>query len=262
MALVGWLVVVSVVVTALGWVKDTWFFSVGYAVSVVLMLLVTAVVTWPLAAPAVVHLLLLAAWGVRLGVFLLRRERAASYATRADASRTPIPLAARVPIWIMCSLLYPAMVTPAVLAAQAPPPTGGWLALTTGGLVVLALGVVVEALADEQKQRAKASAPHDFVTSGLYGWVRSPNYLGELLVWVGSLAAGAHALTSVGAWVVALLGTGALVVIMLGATKRLERTQAERYGHSDAFRRYARTVPVLLPWVPLYSIAGAPVPEL
>lgn len=262
MLLLAWLVALSAVVTALGWVKQTWFFSVGYAFSVVAMMVVTAVVARATLTPlAVIQLVLLALWGLRLGVFLLARERAASYAQRPEADRGVMPVGVRFAIWVMCLLLYPAMVAPAVLAAQRPAPTGGWLAVTVAGLVLLALGVAVEAIADGQKQRAKAAAPRSFVSTGLYGWVRVPNYLGEIMVWVGSLLAGAHAL-GVGGWIVSLLGTGMLVFIMLGATRRIERTQQERYGDDPAFQEYVRTVPVLLPWLPLYSLRRLPVPEL
>lgn len=44
MNLVAWLVIVSAVVTTLGWIKQTWCFSVGYACSVVAMVGITGVV--------------------------------------------------------------------------------------------------------------------------------------------------------------------------------------------------------------------------
>lgn len=260
--LLAWLIGLSALVTALGWVKQTWFFSVGYVCSVVAMTAVTAVVAADTLTPLViVQMLLLAVWGVRLGVFLLSRERAASYSQRPEADRGVMPVGVRFAIWVMCLLLYPAMVAPAVLAAQAPAPTGGRLAVTIVGLVVLAAGVAIEWIADSQKQRAKASAPREFVSSGLYGWVRVPNYLGEILVWLGNLLAGAYALSVLG-WAVSLVGFGTLVFIMIGATRRIERTQRERYGDESDFREYVGAVPVLVPWVPVYSLRGLPVPEL
>ena len=263
MTLIAWLVVASAVVTALGWIKQTWFFSVGYACSVIAMVGITGVVARDHLTPlAVIQLLLLALWGVRLAIFLVTRERAASYAKRPEADRATMSAPVRLAIWIMCLLLYPAMITPAVLAAQASGPTGVWTVISVVGLAILASGVAVEALADRQKQRAKSVDPARFVATGLYSWVRVPNYLGEIMVWLGSLLAGAYALTTPLRWVVALLGFGCLVFIMLGATRRLERTQTERYGDESAFQTYVSTVPVLVPWVPLYSIRRLPVPEL
>lgn len=263
MELLAWMVGLSAAITALGWVKQTWFFSVGYAFSVVAMMVVTAVAARDTLTPLVIaQLLLLTVWGVRLGVFLLSRERAASYAQRPEVDRGLMPVGVRLAIWAMCLLLYPAMVAPAVLAAQTPePPEGGWLVATVVGLTVLALGVAIEWAADAQKQRAKASAPKAFVAHGLYGWVRVPNYLGEIMVWLGNVLAGAYALAAWG-WAVSLVGAGVLVFIMVGATRRIERTQKERYGDEPDFRKYVRTVPVLVPWVPVYSLRRLPVPEL
>ena len=43
---------------------------------------------------------------------------------------------------------------------------------------------------------------------------------------------------------------------MLGATRRLEASQQKRYGQMPEFQSYARTVPILIPWVPIYSVQG------
>ena len=55
-------------------------------------------------------------------------------------------------------------------------------------------------------------------------------------------------------WLIALAGVVCIVLIMVGSTKRLERKQAERYGDMPDFRRYVQTVPVLIPFVPVYSL--------
>lgn len=261
MTLVTWLILVALVVTALGWIKDSWFFSVGYAACVILMLAATVAVTTP--GPAsIAQITLLALWGVRMFWFLTSREKRSSYAQRPDATREPISYARRVPIWIMCALLYPAMVAPTVAAAQMPGPAGGQWIATWIGLILMTAGLVIETVADFQKQRAKSRAPKANVRTGLFSWVRCPNYLGEATLWIGNLVAGTYGLRTPLAWVVAVLGTAALVFIMLGATRRLERTQMERYGHDPEFVAYTQTVPVLVPWVPVYSIRSLPVPEL
>jgi protein-S-isoprenylcysteine O-methyltransferase Ste14 len=57
-------------------------------------------------------------------------------------------------------------------------------------------------------------------------------------------------------WVIAFIGLACIVLIMLGSTKRLERSQTQRYGNLPEYQRYAKTVPVLFPFVPLYSLQG------
>ena len=41
---------------------------------------------------------------------------------------------------------------------------------------------------------------------------------------------------------------------MMGSTKRLEKQQDGRYGQQPAYQEYVRSVPVLFPFVPIYSL--------
>ena len=53
---------------------------------------------------------------------------------------------------------------------------------------------------------------------------------------------------------VALIGLVCIVLIMMGSTKRLEKQQDGRYGEQLAYQKYAQSVPVLFPFVPIYSL--------
>lgn len=141
-------------------------------------------------------------------------------------------------------------------AAALPSVSGVMELVRVLGLAVMAAGLVIEALADQQKSTAKQREPKHFVATGLYGWVRCPNYLGEILVWSGSFLLGLPFLTSVLRAVIALVGTACLVLIMMGSTKRLERTQGRRYGHLPDYQQYTKQVPVLFPWLPIYTLQG------
>ena len=41
---------------------------------------------------------------------------------------------------------------------------------------------------------------------------------------------------------------------MIGSTKRLEKSQGERYGALPEYQDYIRRVPVLFPFVPVYTL--------
>ena len=41
---------------------------------------------------------------------------------------------------------------------------------------------------------------------------------------------------------------------MIGSTKRLEKSQGERYGALSEYQEYIRRVPVLFPFVPVYTL--------
>jgi hypothetical protein len=50
-----------------------------------------------------------------------------------------------------------------------------------------------------------------------------------------------------------------IVLIMMGSTKRLERSQDQRYGHLPEYQQFVHTVPVLFPFVPVYTLKNVPV---
>lgn len=261
----GALMAIALVVSALGFWRVVYFISVGYAFSIVAMAVALALLLGAELTPATwLQLLLLLAWGLRLGFFLVQRERqAAAYRAQAQAVHSAsarMNPAVRVAIWLTVSLLYAAMFAPALFAAltNADGATAepGAAALQWLGIAVMVLGLVIEALADAQKSAAKAAAPNRFCNTGLYAWVRCPNYLGEILFWLGNFVA---ALGFYGGWaalLVALIGVICLVLIMLGSAKRLEEAQDARYGNLADYQAYVQSTPVLVPFVPLYTLRG------
>jgi steroid 5-alpha reductase family enzyme len=118
----------------------------------------------------------------------------------------------------------------------------------------MAGGLGLEALADKQKSDFKALAPNSFCNVGVYGSVRCPNYLGEILFWMGNWVLGIPVYTGWFHWVVSLVGVACIVLIMIGSTKRLEEKQGERYGGLADYQAYIRTISVLIPFVPVYTL--------
>jgi steroid 5-alpha reductase family enzyme len=110
---------------------------------------------------------------------------------------------------------------------------------------VVLLGTALEATADRQLRRFAETRPHRaaVMDQGLWAWSRHPNYLGELLVWVGcwlfGLASGALA-----PWMAA--GPLAMVALFLGISiPMMERRQR---ATKPGYAAYAARTPVLLPW--------------
>ena len=109
-------------------------------------------------------------------------------------------------------------------------------------------------MADLQKSAAKRKNSRRFVDTGLYSFVRCPNDLGELLIWVGMLLTGTTALKGAWQWVLALLGFVLIIWVMFSGARRLELRQDKNYGADPEYQKYVRTVPILIPFVPLYSL--------
>jgi hypothetical protein len=48
---------------------------------------------------------------------------------------------------------------------------------------------------------------------------------------------------------------------MFGASRRLELKQSKKYGSDAAYRVYSRRVPILFPFLPIYSLQKPKVHE-
>lgn len=117
------------------------------------------------------------------------------------------------------------------------------------GVVVMAAGAVIEAVADQQKSAQKAKHPDLPATEGLFSIVRCPNYLGEMLFWTGVLIAGATSLAGAGQWAMALVGFVCIIFIMLDGARRMAKGHEERYGQDLRYRAYADRTKLIIPFV-------------
>ncbi len=253
----------ALVVSAVGFTRVVYFVSIGYAFSIVAMSLVDpalllAKMTWVSA----LHCGLMLIWGLRLGVFLVRRELRPSYRDyirSTDESNAKLSWLIKAGIWLGVSLLYALMFSPCLFVLLGGPSATGAASLTELlGLAVMGGGLLLETVADGQKSAFKAEHPDRFCDRGLYRWVRCPNYLGEIAFWLGSWGVGIGIYGPAWQWIASLTGLVLLVMIMLSSSRRLEITQGERYGELAEYQEYIRRVPILLPFVPLYSLKGLP----
>lgn len=93
-----------------------------------------------------------------------------------------------------------------------------------------------------------------FVDTGVYRLVRCPNYLGELVIWIGSFIVCFGACCSVWQWIVAAIGYMGIVYVMFSGARRLEIRQNLTYGKDPEYQAYVKKTPILLPFVPIYSV--------
>ena len=253
-----WLVVaVAFAISAIGFYNYIWFFSVGYGLAIageglLLLFLFPQQLSVGTALCCVIFLV----YGLRLGGYLLYRElKLKSYHKHLGDdikdSKT-IPLVAKLSIWFFCAVLYVTMVCPVFYRLYN---ESGSDAFTYIGAALMLLGFLLEAAADQQKKAAKATQPHRFVDTGLYRFVRCPNYLGELILWTGVLVVGFGSLAGVGQWVLAIIGYLGIVYVMFSGARRLELRQNKTYGSDPEYQKYSTSVPILLPFIPMYSVA-------
>ena len=113
----------------------------------------------------------------------------------------------------------------------------------------------MEIIADHQKTISKKKNPKRFVDTGLYKFVRCPNYLGEVIMWIGFFFSAIQIYNSFIQFIIALSGLLTVVFIMFGGARRLELRQDKNYGDMKEYKKYKSTVPILIPFIPLYSVA-------
>ena len=250
----------ALLISSIGFYRPLYFINIGYAFAIVAMVVVTAFLqAGNFTTVPVLQNAFLMIWGLRLGLYLVRREFQAAYRKRSARTHqrfAGLSWALRIVIWIGVSILYVLMFTPSLFRVTSSPVTTSWLLYISQGvgLFLMAGGLLLETVADRQKAKFKTANPRQYCDVGLYRWVRCPNYFGEIVFWVGNWVVGLVFYGTLLHWVLSTVGVLLLVLIMMGSTKRLEKTQNEQYGDRPEYQQYIRTVPVLFPFVPLYSL--------
>ena len=254
----GFLVLLSValVASACGFKKYVWFISIGYGAAVAAIGVALLVMFGARSGIAsVLQALLLVVYGCRLSGYLAYRElRSRSYNQKMKGEvkgNDSVTLGVRFAIWGSAALLYACQTSPVLFRMAAGGRTDAFLVV---GLCVSVFGLAFETTADIQKNAAKRKNPRRFVDTGLFRIVRCPNYLGEMLFWTGTFVSGIGVYAGVAQWLAALLGYVGIIYVMFGGARRLEMRQNRSYGKDPAYQRYVRTTPIMLPFVPLYSV--------
>ncbi len=197
-------------------------------------------------ARAVLLTALVVIWALRLGTFLFRRVRRAGKDDRFEEIK---PSALRfLMLWVVQGL----WVTFTAMAA--------WVGITSSrregldvfailGTVVWVLGFALEVAADRQKSRFRADPANGgrFISGGVWSWSRHPNYLGEIVLWVGVAIIAVPVLTGWSWVVLASPVFVALLITRVSGVPLLEQKARARWGGQPAYEEYARNTPVLVP---------------
>jgi len=239
--------------TLLGFWKREYGVSYGYGGAIAL---IAALALWQRGPPttalaaalAGVHLL----YGVRLTLFLLYREiciaRFRKFREKIE-ERAPSSRLSRTPFIISCSLLYLWMSAPVLLVAGVPE-IGCSIARSASwaGVAAAALGFLVAAIGDIQKSIVKARCGENaLVTTGVFKYLRHPNYTGELLLWSSSTFVGIASTVAYFSWprlggvAASLLGLLGIGFVLARAAANLEKRQRETYGSDPVYKEWLKS---------------------
>ena len=242
-------------VSAIGFKNYVWFISLGYGFSIAAEGLAMLILYGKsLTLGTIVCCVLFILYGLRLGGYLAIRELGSSSYKKNMKGEikegSTVPFGVKIAIWVTCALLYVTQIGGVFYRMHNAVQDN---ALVFVGAAIMLLGVSLETAADIQKNNAKKVNPRRFVDTGLYRIVRCPNYLGEMIFWTGVLIAGIGAVSG-WQWVVVAIGYIGIIFVMFSGARRLEIRQDKNYGKDPEYQKYVTTVPILLPFIPLYSV--------
>lgn len=185
-------------------------------------------------------------WAARLGTFLFRRVSRAGSDDRFDEIKPS--LIRFLNVWTIQGLwitLTAAAAWVTITSAHRIPLDGFALV----GTLLWLVGFGIEVVADAQKSRFKADPANEgrFITTGLWSISRHPNYLGEILLWIGATVI---ALPVLQGWQWVALLSPVFVTLLLtrvSGVPLLEAKADARWGGQPDYEEYKARTPVLIP---------------
>jgi len=185
-------------------------------------------------------------WAVRLGTFLFKRVLKAGKDGRFDELK---PNFFRfLSVWTLQGLWVTFTAAAALVAI-----TSSWQKplgiFAIVGFIIWLVGIGIEVAADTQKSRwrAKPENKGKFIDVGLWSKSRHPNYLGEILLWLGVAII---ALPVLQGWQLVALISPVFVTILLtqiSGIPILEKRADEKWGGQEDYEEYKKNTPRLFP---------------
>jgi len=117
------------------------------------------------------------------------------------------------------------------------------------GILLWVSGFCIECVADHQKRvfRRENKGQGAFIRTGLWAYSRHPNYLGEILLWIGIAVL---ALPALSGWQYATLISPVFVILLLtkvSGIPLLEASADKRWQGEPDYEHYKSSTPVLVP---------------
>ncbi len=190
---------------------------------------------------------LICVWAVRLGSFLFIRVKKAGQDRRFTQIKTKffrfLLTWTLGGTWVFITMASGL----AAMTSQSQSPIDAFLII---GAAMWALGFVIEVIADRQKTKFRKDPANadKFISSGLWSISRHPNYLGEIILWIG-IAVIALPVLSGWQWVTLISPIFvSFLLLKVSGVPLLENNAESRWGDDPEFRQYKARTPSLIPY--------------
>lgn len=196
----------------------------------------------------VILLVAILAWAIRLGGFLFMRIQRMKRDRRFDDKRDYF--FKFLGFWLIQGFTVPVVMLAAILFFSESQTRVGFVSYI--GLLMFAVGLLVEAIADHQKFKFSGISTNKdkWIESGLWSVSRHPNYLGEIMVWSGIYIFVFDSLTGLaklGGLFSPLYIAGLLLFV--SGVPLLEKSAEKKWGKDKKYQAYKKRTPVMVPFI-------------
>ncbi|MBQ1478014.1 MAG: DUF1295 domain-containing protein [Erysipelotrichaceae bacterium] len=246
--------IVAAIGCCMGFKEFVWFMSVGYGFAVMcigIFHLIFGLINHSLTIATGIISVLFIIYGYRLGGYILKREltnKTYRKTLESTGSTKAMPIPVSIMMWAYSMWMYTAQTSALSYRVinQAKDNVFAYL-----GIAIMILAIIGESTADHQKSAAKKINPKRFCDTGLYKYVRCPNYFSEILFWVGVTVSGIGAVQGK-QWIMVLVALVLITFVMYNSAQRLELRQEKNYGLDPEYQKYSDTTPLLFPFTKQY----------
>lgn len=193
------------------------------------------------------HAILLAlvlVWAFRLGGFLLIRVMKTGKDARFDAMRQNFWKFSG--FWILQGITVFVVMVPSIYfltQRTTAVNTVSWI-----GFGIAMLGIIIESIADWQKFQFSNNPSNTgkWIASGIWSYSRHPNYLGEMMMWIGVYLFTVSSMTTVHT-IIGLVSPLYIIglITLVSGIPILEKTADARWGNDPAYRAYKKQTSIL-----------------
>ncbi|HNW23618.1 MAG TPA: DUF1295 domain-containing protein [Candidatus Dojkabacteria bacterium] len=185
-------------------------------------------------------------WGLRLAIYLFVRIIKTGKDKRFDGVRENFKKFGS--FWLLQAISIFVILLPTTnILISKDEMSLNWISYI--GLGISVLGIVIESIADSQKFifKSKKENKGKWVSTGLWKYSRHPNYLGEIMMWVGIFLYCLVYINGIG--FITILSPIYITVLLVAVSgiPTLEKEYDKRYRGSKQYQDYKKNTGILFP---------------
>ena len=116
------------------------------------------------------------------------------------------------------------------------------------GLLIWVFGLLIEVVSDTQKNKFNKKNKGAFIDVGLWKYIRHPNYLGEIIIWLGIFVISISYINSIFTALSILSPIFVFILLrFLTGVPQLEQRGQEKWGKQEKYLKYKERTGILLP---------------